>query len=120
MDIKENRREERIKYKIPESVYVEFTLGKKPRKGKVYDLKVMDCSSNGLGMVVTQKDFDLLQMVDEGEKLEDITFCATWTMFNVDGTIRHKSKIEDGKYQGCFILGIETSDIVDSCKSISP
>ena len=120
IDLEENRREERIKYKIPEFVYVEFKVGKKPKKGKVYDLKVMDCSRNGLGMVVTQKDFDLLQMVDEGEKLEDMTFCATWTMINVDGTVRHKSKIEEGKYKGCFMLGIETPDIIDSCNPISP
>ena len=120
MDIAENRREERIKYKIPESVYVEFKLGKKPKKGKVYDLKVMDSSRNGLGMVVTQKDFDLLQMVDEGEKLEDMTFCATWAMINVDGTVRHKSKIEDGKYKGCFMLGIESPGIIGRCKPMDP
>jgi len=116
MDIEENRKEERIRYQIPEFVYVEFKLGKKPNEQKVYNLRVMDCSKYGLGMVVTQKDFDLLKMVNEGEKLEDMTFCATWTMINVDGTIRHKSKIEDGKYKGCFILGIETPDLIDSCK----
>ena len=120
MDIEENRRQERIEYRMPEFVYVEFKLGKKLKNGKVYNLKVMDFSKNGLGMVVTQKDFDLLEMVDEGEKLEDMTFCAAWTMINVDGTVRHKSKIEDGKYKGCFMLGIETPDIIDSCKSISP
>ena len=107
MDIEENRREERIRYKMPEFVYVEFKLGKKPNNGKVYNLKVMDCSKNGLGMVVTQKDFDLLQMVNEGEKLEDMTFCATWTMINVDGTVRHKSKIEDGKYKDCLSLELK-------------
>lgn len=119
MKIEENRMDERIKYEIPEFVYVEFKLGKKPKEEKVYNLKVMDCSKNGLGMVVTQKDFELLKMVDEGEKLKDMTFFATWAMINVDGTVRHKSKIEDGKYKGCFMLGIETPDIIDSCKPIS-
>lgn len=120
MDIEEDRREERFAYRIPEFVYVEFKLGKKPKQRKVYDLKVMDYSRNGLGMVVTQKDFDLLQMVDKGDKLEDMTFCATWTMIKVDGTVRHKSKIEDGKYKGCFMLGIESPDIMGSCKPINP
>jgi hypothetical protein len=119
MEIEENRKEERIRYQIPEFVYVEFKLGKKHKEEKVYNLKVMDCSNNGLSMVVTKKDFDLLQKVDEGEKLKDMTFFATWAMINVDGTVRHKSKIEDGKYKGCFMLGIETPDIIDSCKPIS-
>ena len=120
MDIEENRSGERIKFQIPEFVCVEFKLRKQPKKGKLYNLKVMDYSKNGLSMVVTPKDFDLLQMVNEGEKLEDMTFCATWTIINVDGTIKHKSKIENGKYKGCFILGIETPDLIESCKPISP
>jgi CheY-like chemotaxis protein len=118
MENEENRREERFKYKLPEFVYVEFKLGKAPKKGKVYDLNVMDYSRNGLGIVVTQKDSELLQMVDEGDKLKDITFCASWTMMKVDGTVRHKSKIEEGKYKDCYILGIESPDIIDSCKPI--
>ncbi len=119
MENEENRREERFKYNLPEFVYVEFKLGKTPKKEKVYDLKVMDYSRNGLGMVVTQKDSELLQMVDEGDELQDITFCASWTMIKVDGTVRHKSKIEDGKYKDCYILGIESPDIIDSCKPIN-
>ena len=120
MDIEENRREERINYGIPEFVYVEFKLGRNPAEGKVYNLKVTNCSKYGLAMIVTQKDFDLLHMVAEGEKLEDMTFCAEWTIINVEGTVRHKSKIEDGEHKGCFILGIETPDIIESCKPISP
>ena len=113
MEDEENRRWERFKYKLPESVYVEFQLGKTPKKTKVYDLKVMDYSRSGLGIVVTQKDSELIQMLDEGHKLKDITFCTSWTMSKVDGTVRHKSKIEDGKYKDCYILGIESSDIID-------
>ncbi len=118
MENEENRREERVKYKMPEFVYVEFKLEKTPKKGKVYGLKVMDYSRKGLGIVVTQKDFELLQMLDEGDKLKHVTFCASWTMIKVDGTVRHKSKIEEGKYKDCYILGIESLDIIDSCNPI--
>jgi len=118
IDNKEKRRWERFQYKLPESVYVEFQLGKTPNKGKVYDLKVMDYSRNGLGIVVTRKDSELLQMIDEGDKIKSITFCASWTMTKVDGTVRHKSKIEEGKYKDCYILGIESPDIIDSCEPI--
>ena len=114
----ENRRWERFQYKLPESVYVEFQVGETPKKGKVYDLKVMDYSRNGLGIVVTQKDSELLQVIDDGNKLKDITFCAPWTMTKINGTVRHKSKIEEGKYKDCYILGIESPDIIDSFKPI--
>jgi hypothetical protein len=113
-----NRRWERFQYKLSESVYIEFKLGEKPKEGKVYDLKVMDYSRNGLGIVVTQKKSELLQLIDEGDKLKDITFCAPWTMIKIDGTVRHKSKIEEGKYKDCYLLGIESPDIIDSCKPI--
>ena len=70
IDNKEKRRWERLKYKLPESVYFEFQIGETPKKGKVYDLKVIDYSRKGLGIVVTQKDSELLQMIDEGDKIK--------------------------------------------------
>jgi len=118
MENRERRRWERLKYKLLESVYIEFQIGETSKKGKVYDLKVMDYSRNGLGIVVTQKDSELLQMINEGDKLKDITFCSSWTTIKVDGMVRHKSKIEEGKYKDCYLLGIESQDIIDSYKPI--
>ena len=39
------------------------------------------------------------------------------TPIKVQGVVRHKSKIREGKYSGCYILGIESPDITDSYKA---
>ena len=67
-------------------------------------------------MLVAQKDFDLLEILNKGDKLQDVTFFATWAMIEVDGKVKHKTRIEEGKYKGCYLLGIESPDIIESCK----
>jgi hypothetical protein len=75
IEIKEKRKGNRVKYEIPDFVYAEFSLRRKdPKKDKSYVLKVMDWSRNGLGMVVTQKDFDLLYQVKVGDILQNMAF----------------------------------------------
>jgi hypothetical protein len=116
LEIQDKRREERFLYDVPEMVAVEFKVDKGPAMGKVYELGVVDCSRHGLGILVKEKDFDLLESVDLGDSLRDIIFYATWARIQVDGVVRHKTKITDGKYRGCYILGIESQDIIESCK----
>ena len=118
--IEEKRREERYTYETPEFISVEFRVGKKSKKDKLYGLNVLDCSKYGLGLLITQKDFDLLELLHKGDKLEDITFFATWAMIKVKGTIRHITKFEDGKYKNCYLLGIESPDIIETCKPSNP
>ena len=54
-------------------------------------MKVNDCSNYGLGMLITQEDFDLLRMLQEGDKLQNIAFFSTWTVNKLDGVVRHKT-----------------------------
>ena len=37
-------------------------------------------------------------------------------MINMNGTVRHKVKINEGKYKGSYLLGIESHEIIDSCE----
>ena len=121
IEIREKRKGDRVRYEIPDFVYAEFSLRRKkdPKKDKSYVLKVMDWSRNGLGMVVTPKDFDLLYQVKVGDILQNMAFFAEWAMVKVDGTIRHKSVINEGKYKGCFMVGIESPEILESCKPVA-
>jgi hypothetical protein len=114
MEIKEKRSEERLNYKIPEFVYAEFKAGKGREKEKVYDLKVMNSSRYGLTMVITQKDFDLLKILNEGDTLPKISFFTKSDVIKLDGIVRHITEIKEGKYEGCYYLGIESPDIIKS------
>lgn len=118
MDINENRKDDRVKYGQPEFIYAELNLGKSSPVEKICDLKVIDSSKYGIGLIVTQKDFDILQVINEGDTLKDISFFAEWTMIRIDGTVRHKSRIGEGKYQGCYVLGIESPKFIQSNRPV--
>lgn len=120
MEGEEKRKKDRFNYGIPEFIYAEFRMGKGSTQEKAYNLKILDCSQYGLGMVITQKDFDLLDMLNEGDELKEISFFATWTVLTVDGTVRHKTKIEEGKYESCYLIGIESQELIENFKPKNP
>jgi hypothetical protein len=116
MNIKEKRKSDRFVYDIPESVYAELKVRKESDKKESYDLKVKDCSKDGLGMLITQKDFDLLHVLKKGDTIKDISFFATWSVFKIDWIVQHKTKVEEGEDKGCYILGIKSQDIISNCR----
>ncbi len=118
VEIKERRKEKRFSNDIPEMVSVEFKIEKGTGKPKSYELNVYDVSQHGLGILITEKDFELLKILETGDEIKEITFYATAAIIKVQGTVRHKSKIREGKYEGCYILGIESPDIIEGWKSL--
>ncbi|MFC1866934.1 hypothetical protein ACFL0H_02195 [Thermodesulfobacteriota bacterium] len=115
IDIQEKRYKDRVYYETPDFVSAEFRLGKGAGE-KMYELNVIDCSIRGLGLIITKDDFDLIEKLKIGDKIEDILFFATWTMLKVNATVKHITKIGKGKYKGNYQLGIESQEIIDSCK----
>ena len=113
---KDRRREQRFIYEMPDFVSVEFSI---MGKDKVYDLKVMDCSMHGLGVLITKKDFDLVRLVKMGDRITDIVFYSKNAMIKVDGVVRHLSKMSKGKYKDSYLLGIESPEVIESCKIAS-
>jgi len=118
--IEEKRREERFTYERPEFVSAEFSLGKKSKKDKPYELNVLDCSEYGLGLLITPKDFELLELMHKGDRIEDIAFFTLWGLIKLNGTVRHITKIKGGEYKGCHLLGIESRDLIESCRTNNP
>jgi hypothetical protein len=77
---------------------------------------VVDCSRKGLGLLITKKDFDLLSGLKVGDTITNMVFFAKWTMITVNGTVKHLTKLDQGRYSGCYSLGIESQEIIESCK----
>jgi hypothetical protein len=115
LEFEEKRKEERVEYKRPEFISAEFRFGSDSENSNLYELNVLDCSKYGLGMIIGEKDFDLLEKIDPGYKLNNITLYATWTRITVNGIVRHKTKLIDGKLKGSYLMGIESPDIIRSC-----
>jgi hypothetical protein len=114
IEIEDKRVEERISYGISDFVCAEFTLGKGSKSEKRYELSLRDCSKHGLGLIITQKDFDLLKRLNTGDRIEEIMFFAPRSMIKVKGNVRHVTKIESGEYKGCYQMGIESDDLINT------
>ena len=113
---KERRRERRRIYEMPDFVSVEFSI---MGKDKVYDLGVMDCSMHGLGILITKKDFDLVRLVKPGDRIRDIVLYSENAMIKVDGVVRHLTKMSTGKHRDSYVMGIESPEVIESCKIAS-
>ena len=107
LEIQEKRKEKRTPYEEPKIVSVEFRLPTGRGKGRKYTLNVFDRSKRGFGLLVRKEDFALLKILNQGDKLQNMTFYSESLMLKMDAVVRHKTRIEEGKYQGCYIVGIE-------------
>ncbi|RLB19616.1 MAG: hypothetical protein DRG82_00645 [Deltaproteobacteria bacterium] len=112
----EKRREHRIATRIPDFVYVEFSLKTPKGKGKQYHLNVMNYSSHGIGLIVSEKDFGVLKLLKKGDKIENITFYASWAIITVDTVVRHVTKVEEGPYGGMYVIGVEARELITSAQ----
>ena len=107
IQLPERRRRHRNSDEIPEFVSVVLKPGKGSKKEKKYELAVLDYSTQGVGILVSEKDSEFFDAVKEGDRLEDITLFAPKTVVKVDGTVRHKSKKPGEETKGCYVLGIQ-------------
>jgi hypothetical protein len=111
IEITERRREARHTHETPDFVSVEFMV-----KGgsRVYSLSVKDFSPHGLGVLIGEKDFDLLALVKPGDRIEDITIYSETSIIKVDVIVRHVTQIKTGEYQGSYVLGVESPEIIEN------
>jgi hypothetical protein len=115
--IEERRSNDRDGKRIPDFVNAVFTLNKGAKKDRTYKLDIIDRSPDGVGMLITRKDFDLLEIVKEGDKLQGLELYASTAMIKVSGTVRHKTEIKDPKYEGSYTLGIELDETLEKLDS---
>jgi hypothetical protein len=107
IELPERRRRHRNRDEIPEFISVVLKSRKGSKKEKKYELAVLDYSTQGVGILVSEKDSELFEAVKEGDRLEDITLFAPQTVVKVDGTVRHKSKKAGEEAEGFYVLGIQ-------------
>ena len=106
-----DRLHDRYDYESPDFAYVKFKIEKETEKDVFRLLNIINSSKSGLALLITQKDSDLLDILKEGDKIRDMSFFGIGAKIKRDGIVKHMSKIEDGKFKGCFVLGIEAPDL---------
>jgi len=114
--MKEKRKEERFKIEPPSLISSEFKTGKGAEKEKLWRLNVVNCSRYGLGLLVTKVNSELLVILKPGDTIKDMMLYAEWAVMKVDAKVRHLAKVKQGSYKGMYILGVESSEIIEVCK----
>jgi hypothetical protein len=77
------------------------------RRARIYELPVISWSECGLGLLVTAEDDDLVTLLEQGERIPEITLFAESGLLVLEGVVRHKWKVEDGIQQRSHILDLE-------------
>jgi len=85
------------------------------RRNKIYDLKVFDLSEQGVGILAGEDMQEFLQAVDLGCRVEELELLAAWMTVKVAGTVKHKSRIREGKYTGCYHVGVQLDERLEHC-----
>jgi hypothetical protein len=108
-----DRGKNRYTYDRPDSVYVRCKIGKGSEENRERVLSLIDSSKTGLGLLITDKDFDLLHLLDEGDTIRDMAFFGGRVKIKENGIVRHITELKDGEYKGCYILGVYAPDIAE-------
>lgn len=113
LQFRERRSEERSIFEKPDLISAEFTLTVSPSRSKIYALRVHDYSKHGVGLIITENEFDLVDVLAIGDSIDPISFYTSEAIItNVRGVVRHITRIGEGPYEGCYMLGIESRDII--------
>ena len=110
IQIEDKRREQRIENNLTKFLSAEFTL---EGDNTVYQLKAINLSAHGIGLVVDKKYFDLLDKINVGDTIKDLKLFLTVATLTVDGTVMHKTPMNQDELKGNYILGIKSDFIVD-------
>ena len=110
IQIEDKRREQRIENDLTKFLSAEFTL---EGDNTVYQLKAMNLSAHGIGLVVDKKYFGLLGKINVGDTIKDLRLFLTIATLTVDGTVMHKTPMDMDEVKGSYILGIKSDFIVD-------
>ena len=76
---------------------------------------MVDYSINGVGLLVTEKDFDVLEKIKVGAKLKNLVLYAKWTTVMVEGTVAHKTKVKGGN---TYIVGVRLDEMLETMKAV--
>jgi len=113
IQFRERRSEDRYVFERPDLISAEFTVGLSPSRSKTYSLEVHDYSRHGIGLIITENDFELVNMLKIGDHLYPISLYAEDAIItNVSGIVRHITRMEGGPYKGYYVLGIQSEDVI--------
>jgi len=117
IDIRERRRRDRRSEKMPDFVNAVVRLKDDSGKEKTFKLEVFDCTVLGVGILVRNEYIEVLERIEVGEKLRDITLYGSFAIVEVKGTVRHKSKhhVDGAEFH---VIGVEFEEVLKDFSAV--
>ncbi len=116
VESRKTRREPRYAPSIPRFSYVEFSIEAKEGHVKDCRLDVLNCSENGIGLLLPKEEKEIADMITSGSIIPDMIFYAPWTLIRADAKVRHLTKLTNGPHKGNYLLGVESEEVVESSR----
>jgi len=110
VQLEEKRKEQRISNDLKRLISVEFSL---EGDDKNYQLSVVNIGSSGIGFIVEKKDFDLFEKLNVGDQIQEVRFFLPIATMTIDATVKHMTMIKEGEFRGCYLVGIESSSLME-------
>jgi len=105
IQIEDRRKEERIRNGRTKFLSVEFRV---EGDDKLYQLKVVNIGSSGIGFIVEEENFDLFKKIHVGDPIRNLRFFLPKATLTVDVEVKHMTRITQGKFKGSYLVGIES------------
>ena len=110
IQIEDRRKERRVENNFRRFLSAELILeGERVTR----QLQVINLGSHGIGLIVGRKNLDLLDKVNVGDVIKNLTFFLAEATLTIDGEVIHKTPIDHGRLKGSYILGIKSDFLVD-------
>ena len=109
----DGRRHFREQYSGPQLLSAQIILKDPSGNKKEFNLKIDNSTRNGLGLLITTSEKELLEWVNIGDTLEDVVFYAGWAMLKVNALVKHKTLVPGtaGKNE-TYIMGVASDDLI--------
>jgi hypothetical protein len=112
IEIRERRRRDRRGEGIPDFTHVVVKLMDDSQKEKTFKLEVLDRSEFGVGILLRNEDAEMLERIEVGDKLRDMTLYGSYAMMKVKGTVTHKTK-RDVDGDQFHVVGVEFEETLE-------
>lgn len=108
-------RYERGSWESPIFLDARLTMKTVRGRDRYYDFTVFDLSEHGVGILAGEDTQNFVETIDVGYRIEELELLAAWMTIKVSGTVKHKSKLNEGKYAGCCLVGIQLDERLEHC-----
>jgi tetratricopeptide (TPR) repeat protein len=97
-----------IQYEEPLDINsISITIHRGPQKGQVIEFKVKFQLGNMVSLLISFRDKELIDIFKVGEKISDIQYYSTDTLFNASGLVSSVKEIKIGPLKGDYCVDIK-------------